>query len=110
MRLLPLLLLLFTLAACTSLVPRTYLPSPLTNESFPDPVKTVSVPLPVIATSPNEGITVGGLTAFLLHNGKDEVSTLVAPQVNYNKYFGATFSLYGAFYPSPVRSWEMNIS
>jgi hypothetical protein len=110
MRKLPFLLLLFILTACTSMVPRTYLPYPITNETFPDPVKTVSIPLPVIATSPNEGITVGALTAFLLHNAKDEVSTLAAPQVNYNKYFGATFSLYGAFYPSPSRSWEMNFS
>lgn len=105
---LPLLLLLLT--GCTYMTPRKYLPPPITNESFDDPVKTVVIPLPVIATSPNEGITLGALTAFLLHNAKDEVSTLVAPQVNYNQYFGATFSLYGAFFPSPDRSWEFNLS
>jgi outer membrane protein assembly factor BamA len=101
---------LFCLTACTSMVPRKYLPEPITNETFTDPVKTVTIPLPVIATSPNEGITVGALTAFLLHNAKDEVSTLAAPQVNYNKYFGATFTLYGAFFPSPSRNWEFNLS
>lgn len=110
MRILLIFLILFSLSACTSLVPRTYLPYPITNETFPDPVKTVTIPLPVIATSPNEGITVGALTAFLLHNAQDEVSTLAAPQVNYNKNFGATFTIYGAFYPSPSRSWEMNFS
>jgi len=98
------------LAACTTMVPREKLPSPLTDASFGDPVKVVTIPLPVIATSPNEGIIVGGLTAFLLHNARDEVNTLIAPQVNYNQNFGTTFSLYGAFFPLPTRNWEFNLS
>ncbi|HEY6838802.1 MAG TPA: BamA/TamA family outer membrane protein [Geobacteraceae bacterium] len=106
------LLLLFALgtSACTSMVPRKNLPFPLTNDTFDDQVKVVTIPLPVIASSPNEGITSGALTAFLLHNKKDEVSTLLAPQVNYNQNFGVTTSLYGAFYPSPLESWEANVS
>src|SRR5512146_3152012 len=107
-------LLLFTvcllLAACTTTVPRKDLPYPLTTEEFGDQVKVVTVPLPVIASSPNEGITAGALTAFLLHNKKDEISTLLAPQVNYNQNFGVTTSLYGAFYPSPQQSLEVNLS
>ncbi len=106
--LVPALILLLT--ACTSMVPRKDLPYPLTDKEFGDPVKVVTIPLPAIGSSPNEGITVGALTAFLLHNKKDEVSTLVAPQINYNKNFGATMTLYGAFYPSPTRSWEANLS
>ena len=98
------------LSACTSMVPRKDLPSPLTDKSFGDPVKVVTVPLPVIASSPNEGITSGALTAFLLHNDKDEVSTLLAPQINYNQNFGVTTSIYGAFYPLPSRSWELNLA
>jgi outer membrane protein assembly factor BamA len=92
------------------MVPRGKLPFPLTNDTFGDPVKVVSIPLPVIASSPNEGITAGALTAFLLHNQKDEASTLLAPQVNYNENFGATFTVYGAFYLSPQQSWEVNLS
>lgn len=98
------------LGACTNMVPREKLPYPLTNETFGDPTKVVSIPLPVIATSPNEGATVGALSAFLLHNAKDEVSTLLAPQINYNRNFGTTFSLYGAFFPRPDRNWEINLS
>ena len=41
------------LSACTSMVPRKDLPYPLTDKSFGDPVKVVTVPLPVIASSPN---------------------------------------------------------
>ncbi len=37
-------------AACTSLVPRQYLPYPITNDTFVDPVKVVNIPLPVIKT------------------------------------------------------------
>ena len=100
----------FLLSGCTSMVSRSKLPPPLTSEEFGDPVKVVSIPLPVIASSPNEGITAGALTAFLLHNAHDEVSTLLAPQVNQNKNFGTTGSLYGAFYPTPDRYFEINIS
>jgi len=99
-----------SLTACTSMVPRERLPFPLTNDEFGSTVKVVTVPLPVIASTPNEGITFGALTAFLLHNSKDEVSTLVAPQVNRNRNFGMTVSLYGTFYPSPDRNWEINLS
>jgi len=98
------------LAGCASEIPRNYLPPPITNDSFADPAKMVAIPLPVIASSPNEGITYGGLTAFLLHNAKDEVSTLIVPQVNYNSYFGVTSTLYGAFYPNPDQSLKINLS
>ncbi len=108
----PLLLLTVSLcvSACTTMVPRKELPYPLTNDTFGDDVKMVTVPLPVVAASPNEGVYAGALTAFLLHNKDDEVSTLLAPQVNYNPNFGVSASLYGAFYPSRVRNWEFNVS
>lgn len=107
-----LLILVFSLGlnACTSMVRRENLPYPLTNEEFGDPVKVVTIPLPIIASSPNEGVTYGALTAFLLHNKKDEVSTLFAPQINLNQNFGTTISFFGTFYPSPDRNWEFNIS
>lgn len=99
-----------SLSACTTMVPKENLPFPLTNQEFSDPVKVVSIPLPIIASSPNEGITYGALTAFLLHNKKDEVSTLVAPQVNYNENFGTTTTLFATFYPIEDRYWEVALS
>ena len=45
------------MTACTYSVPRQYLPSPLTNDTFADPVKVVNIPLPVIKTDPNEGVS-----------------------------------------------------
>jgi Omp85 superfamily domain len=98
------------LAACTTMVPRKDLPPPLTGARFADPVKVVTIPLPVVAASPNEGVSYGGLTAFLLHNAENEVDTLVAPQLNYNENFGLTGTLYGKFVPLPERSWEINLS
>lgn len=100
----------FMLTACTNYVPREKLPPPLTNNQFGEQVKVVTIPLPVIASSPNEGLTYGALTAFLLHNERDEVSTLIAPQINLNNNFGTTLTVFGAFYPSPDRSWEFNLS
>jgi hypothetical protein len=104
------LMLLPLMAGCTSVIQRDSLPYPLTNASFDKEVKVVSIPLPVIASSPNEGITVGALSAFLLHDKDDNISTLIAPQVNFNKNFGVTSTLYTAFYPTPDRSWEANFS
>ncbi len=111
---LPIRLLVLVLAlhggACTTMVARKHLPSPLTTDRFADPVKVVTIPLPAIAASPNEGVTYGGLTAFLLHDKNDEVDSLVAPQLYYNPNFGVTGALYGTFSLSPDRDLEINIS
>lgn len=92
------------------MVPRKDLPPPVISDKFPDQVKTVVVPVPVIATDPNEGVTLGELTAFLLHDKNDEVRSLIAPQVNYNHNFGYTGTLYGSFFPADGRQWEINLS
>lgn len=110
LRFIILVLLVSLLSACTSMVSRSKLPYPIASEGVNKQVKVVTIPLPVIASSPNEGITFGALTAFLVHNDKDEVTTLAAPQINYNQNFGTTATLYGAFYPNPTLSWEMNLS
>jgi Omp85 superfamily domain len=107
---LPLLACLLQATACTTMVARNNLPYPLATDRFGDPVKVVTIPLPVIAASPNEGVTYGGLTAFLLHNANDEVDTLVAPQLNYNPNFGITGTVYGTFSMSPERDMEFNAS
>jgi outer membrane protein assembly factor BamA len=99
-----------TTAACTMSVPQRYLPYPLTNESFDDPVKVVQIPLPVIKTDPNEGISLGALSAFLVHNRQDEIATMLVPQVFWNENFGTTVSLFGAFYPEPGRHWEAHVA
>jgi hypothetical protein len=98
------------LAGCTTNIAHDLIPYPLSNETFDKEIKVVTIPLPVIASSPNEGITSGALAAFLLHDKDDNISTLVAPQVNYNRNFGVTSTLYAAFYPSPDRFWEINLS
>ena len=105
-----LLILTGLLGGCTSYFHRDNLPCPLTSDACDTNVKVVTVPLPVIASSPNEGITYGALAAFLIHNKKDEINTLLAPQVNYNDNFGVTMSLYGAFYPRPDQNMEFNLS
>jgi len=98
------------LGGCTNYVARDKLPFPLAGSNCDDNVKVVTVPLPVIASSPNEGITAGALAAFLIHNKDDEINTLLAPQVNYNENFGTTVTLYGAFYPKPEQNIEINLS
>jgi hypothetical protein len=101
---------LLLLVGCTSYISRENSHLTLTGSPSDDAIKLVTVPLSVIATSPNEGVTTGALTAFLAHNRRDEVTTLLAPQVTYNNTFGVTASLYGAFYPTPNRNIEFNLS
>ncbi|MDD2308050.1 MAG: BamA/TamA family outer membrane protein [Desulfuromonadaceae bacterium] len=101
---------LLLLVGCTSYIPRENSYLPLVGHPGDDTIKLVTVPLPVIASSPNEGVTTGALVAFLAHNRQDEVTTLLAPQVTYNNTFGATVSLYGAYYPSADRNIEFNLS
>ena len=101
---------LLLLVGCTSYIPRENPYMTLIGNPSGDSIKLVTVPLPVIAASPNEGVTTGALSAFLAHNGQDEVTTLLAPQVTYNNTFGVTASLYGAFYPTPDRNFEFNLS
>lgn len=98
------------LVGCTSYIPRESPPLiPAVNPSG-ETIKLVTIPLPVVAASPNEGITTGALTAFLVHNRREEVTTLIAPQVTYNPNFGTTVSLYGAYYPISERNLEFNLS
>ena len=92
------------------MVPRRDLPSPLTNKSYGNPVKVVTIPLPAISTNPNEGITYGALAAVLMYDKKGGVRTLLAPQLNYNHYYGVTGTMYGAFYPRNGRSFQVNLS
>jgi hypothetical protein len=103
-------ILLLGSAGCTMMVPRDYFPGTFLTENSGDPVKVVSLPLPAIATSPNEGVTYGALNAFLIHDKKDEVTGIVAPQFYYNENFGYTSTVYGTFYPNPDRNWEINLS
>lgn len=101
---------LILLVGCTSYIPRKNSHLLQTGNPADDTIKLVTVPLPVIASSPNEGETVGALTSFLFHNKRDEVTTLLAPQITYNDTFGVTASLYGALYPAPGRNFEFNLS
>ncbi len=88
------------------------------SESLPDPSekeraggRVVPVPVPFVATTPNEGTSYGGLAAFLFYGRKeDQVNALLAPQINYNRNFGYTGTLYGAFYPKPERQIEATLS
>lgn len=98
------------ITGCATTAPREKLFYPLANGDSAEHVKIVTVPVPVIAASPNEGVTYGALAAFLLHNNRDEVTSLVAPQINYNPNFGTTYTLYGTFYPSRLQSAEINLS
>ena len=77
---------------------------PATHKEFTD------APVPFVSTTPNEGTSYGFLTAIMKYNKENQVSTLLAPQYNYNKNFGLTMTLYGAYYPKLNQQVEVNLS
>lgn len=79
---------------------------------FPYPVqaKMSFIPLPVIDTDPNAGGTFGFLPVFMFLNEKDEVTSMIAPDLTYNDTTGlsGTFRYFG--YPAEDRQYYVTLS
>jgi outer membrane protein assembly factor BamA len=65
------------------------------------------IPIPEIATDPNEGNTYGLLGVVLFTDAKDEIRYMLAPDATYNstKGFFPTLRLFG--YPTPTRRYSL---
>lgn len=76
---------------------------------FPWPVqaKMSFIPLPVIDTDPNAGGTFGFLPVFMFLNEKDEVTSMIAPDLTYNETTGLSGTFRYLGYPSEDRQYSV---
>jgi hypothetical protein len=63
------------------------------------------IPIPEITTNPNGGVTVGLLFAALFKNDQNEISSIFAPDINYNTDLGAGGTVRYLAYPSEDTQW-----
>ncbi|MBI2877437.1 MAG: BamA/TamA family outer membrane protein [Candidatus Tectomicrobia bacterium] len=78
--------------------------------SSPAQAKMSFVPMPVIDTDPNAGGTFGFMPVFMFLNEKEEVSSMMVPDLTYNEKTGisGTFRYFG--YPKKGREYFLLLS
>lgn len=88
--------------AFSLLDPSTWLPS---SFSPTDPDSWPFIPIPEVATDPNGGTTVGLLAAILGTDQKHEITSIMAPDLNWNTTLGpgGTFRYFN--YPDDDSQW-----
>jgi outer membrane translocation and assembly module TamA len=71
-----------------------------------DPTTSPFIPIPEVGTDPNSGTTVGILPVFL-SSEHDQITRIIAPDVNYNSDlgYGANFRVFD--YPSTDSQWAI---
>jgi Omp85 superfamily domain len=71
-----------------------------------DPATSPFIPIPEVGTDPNSGTTFGILPIFL-SSEHDQITRIIAPDVNYNPDlgYGGNFRIFG--YPSTDEQWSV---
>jgi len=86
--------------AFTLLQPNTW-PAALNPHNWPFDL----FPVPEVATNPNGGITYGVLLAFLFKDKQNQISSILAPDVNNDTKLGFGGTVRYFAYPSADRQW-----
>lgn len=86
--------------AFSLLDPQTWPPS-LNPHNWPFTL----IPIPEITTDPNGGVTIGVLFATLFKNDQNEISSILAPDINYNTDLGPGGTVRYLAYPSEDTQW-----
>jgi hypothetical protein len=70
-----------------------------------DPNSWPFIPVPEIATDPNGGVTYGVLPVWLFTDDKNEISSILAPDINANSTLGPGGNFRYLAYPSSDTNW-----
>ncbi len=70
-----------------------------------DPSSWPFIPVPEIATDPNAGTTLGLLPVWLFTDSKDQIRSILAPDINWNTTMGAGGNFRYLSYPSEDTNW-----
>ena len=71
-----------------------------------DPARAPFIPIPEIITDPDSGTTVGLLPTWLITNDQREIVRIIAPDVQYNSFFGWGAHARILDYPSADVQWS----
>jgi hypothetical protein len=72
-----------------------------------NPANAPFIPVPEIDEDPYSGTTVGLIPAFLVTNDQHEIRQVIAPDVDYNQYFGSGATGRVFSYPSENTQWSL---
>ncbi len=70
-----------------------------------DPNSWPFIPVPEVATDPNGGVTYGVLPVWLFTDNKNEISSILAPDINANSTLGPGGNFRYLAYPSTDTNW-----
>lgn len=70
-----------------------------------DPNSWPFIPVPEVATDPNGGVTYGVLPVWLFTDNKNEISSILAPDINANSTLGPGGNFRYLAYPSSDTNW-----
>ena len=70
-----------------------------------DPNSWPFIPVPEVATDPNGGVTYGVLPVWLFTDDKDEITSILAPDINANSTLGPGGNFRYLAYPSSDTNW-----
>jgi outer membrane protein assembly factor BamA len=70
-----------------------------------DPNSWPFIPVPEVATDPNGGVTYGVLPVWLFTDSKNEISSILAPDINANSTLGPGGNFRYLAYPSADTNW-----
>ncbi len=70
-----------------------------------DPNSWPFIPVPEVATDPNGGVTYGVLPVWLFTDDKNEISSILAPDINSNSTLGPGGNFRYLAYPSSDTNW-----
>jgi surface antigen Omp85-like protein len=95
------------LPATLPAVPAAPLPDEPRWTKWFNPATAPFIPVPLIATDPNSGFTVGLIPTFLTTDANHDISKIVAPDVLYNPNFGFGVHARIFAYSSADAQWSM---
>ena len=81
-------------------------PVPASTWRWYDPLTWPFIPIPEIMTDPDSGTTIGLLPTWLITNEQHQIDRIIAPDVQYNQYFGWGGHARILDYPSPDLQWS----
>ena len=87
-------------------VPQAPAPPPVRSSHWYNPLTWPFLPIPEIITDPDSGTTIGLLPTWLITNEQHYIDRIIAPDIQYNEFFGWGAHARILDYPSADVEWS----